>query len=158
MIHNFYFKLTHTGNTFIKELDSETPLDQIRVLIDSNVRTYFRIELYEIVLAGTPQLENGPRLLENPERKLIDLLGEKINHTAFYIRPVSGSVIGGQTLQRNFDCAICLESRPESQRTFLTCSHSFCAGCINRWEGNETTSSQRHNYCPLCRQLIQRSN
>jgi len=47
-------------------------------------------------------------------------------------------------------CAICLDRGRVIKVSITPCMHSFCRGCIERWDRHSKTKGQTVNQCPLC--------
>ncbi len=98
----FPFKLTTNGTKFYKEIDIETKLNELEEKINPEVLNNFGIRDYHIVKAGSLLNEDAPPIDTNLNISLKMYLGNTINLTAFYIRPIgsgNNSVQSAQTAQ-----------------------------------------------------------
>ncbi len=94
---DFYFKQTNTGVKFTHNLCVDTKLSELKESINARVYQELGLENYDIVVAGTPQKEQGPPIEYNSIMSLRQKFSENIRHTAFYIRPVGSTDSTGLT-------------------------------------------------------------
>ncbi len=95
----FPFKLTTNGTKFYKEIDIETKLNELKEKINPEVLNNFGIRDYHIVKAGSLLNEDAPPIDTNLNISLRMYLGDTINLTAFYIRPIGSGNNSVQTPQ-----------------------------------------------------------
>jgi hypothetical protein len=107
-------------------------------------RAVHDFQLQHIELVDVDQLirpsENGTALLPE-DISISQKYGHKLNHLAFYIRPIDAM----STEQVIRDCVICHDCENTEPRSYYLCQHLLCDICI-------LNSVQHGLYrCPICR-------
>jgi len=134
------------------------------------VKNDFRIEYFDIIIAGHRDMENAP-VLRIDERSLNNVLhGNLMN--SFYIKPRRNEhclvrianyteteiepIAESQTMNNQStdeinlvilsECPICYSEKEETNMINpYNCEHKLCSGCYSVW-----SNRLRHN-CPMCR-------
>jgi len=113
---------------------------------------------YEIVIAGTPNIELAVCINLESNNKF-----HTLKSTAFYIRPINFTHTNSTNLNptsssivTSSECSICLRNFNLANLTpWASCTHynNYCQSCISNWNLS-CDSIGRDLNCPLCRQTI----